>query len=73
MVPVKPGFFEALALRVGSLPARRVTWALVILFSAWVLLDVLVLQITSGMARSISFERSLAASRAVSAMMRLPV
>lgn len=52
MASAKPGFFEALTLRVGSLPARRVTWALVSLFSIWVMLDVLVLQFTSGMARS---------------------
>lgn len=37
---------------VGAWPARRVTWALVILFSAWVLLDVLVLHVSSGLAQS---------------------
>ena len=52
MPPVKPGFFETLSLWVGSLPARRVTWALVAVFSIWVLLDVLVLRLTSGMAQS---------------------
>ena len=52
MPPVKPGFFETLSLQVGSLPARRVTWALVVLFSMWVLLDVLALRLTSGMAQS---------------------
>ena len=52
MPPVKPGFFETLSLWLGSLPARRVTWALVALFSLWVLLDVLALRLTSGMAQS---------------------
>ena len=52
MPPVKPGFFETLSLQVGSLPARRVTWALVTVFSVWVLLDVLALRLTSGMAQS---------------------
>jgi adenylate cyclase len=45
-------FFERLTLRLGALPARRVTWGLVVVFSVWVLLDVMVLQLTSGMARS---------------------
>jgi len=44
--------FERLTLRLGALPARRVTWGLVLVFSAWVLLDVLVFHLTSGMARS---------------------
>ena len=47
-----PLFFERLTLRLGSLHARRVTWTLVLVFSVWVLLDVLVFQFTSGMARS---------------------
>ena len=47
-----PTFFERLTLRLGALPARRVTWGLVIVFSVWVLLDVLVVHLTSGMARS---------------------
>lgn len=34
------------------MPARRVTWSLVGVFSVWVLLDVLVLHFTSGIARS---------------------
>ena len=45
-------FFERLTLRLGALPARRVTWSLVLVFSVWVLLDVLVIHLTSGMARS---------------------
>lgn len=47
-----PGLLERLTLRLGALPARRVTWSLVAVFSVWVLLDVLVFQLTSGMARS---------------------
>ena len=39
-------------LRLGALPARRVTWFLVALFSVWMLLDVLVVQYSGGMARS---------------------
>ena len=46
------GLLERLNLRLGALPAKRVTWSLVLIFSVWVLLDVLVLQLTSGMARS---------------------
>jgi CHASE2 domain-containing sensor protein len=38
--------------RLGSLPASRVTWGLVILFSVWVLLDVFVLKLTGGLAQS---------------------
>ena len=34
----------------GALPARRVIWGLALLFCLWVLLDVLVLQFTSGLA-----------------------
>lgn len=45
-------WFKSLTLRAGALPARRVTWALVLLFSVWVLLDVFVLHFTSGIARS---------------------
>ena len=46
------GWFEALLQRVGALPARRVTWALVLFFSVWVLLDVFVLKLTGGLAQS---------------------
>ena len=45
-------FFERLTLRLGALHAQRVTWTLVVVFSVWVLLDVLVFQVTSGMALS---------------------
>ena len=50
--PQKPGFFTALTLRIGSLPAGRVTWALVLLFLVWVLVDVLLLKFSGGLARS---------------------
>jgi len=40
------------ALRIGSLPATRVTWALVVLFSIWVVLDVFVVKFTGGVAQS---------------------
>lgn len=46
------GWLGTLARRAGALPARRVTWSLVGLFSVWVLLDVFVLHFTSGIARS---------------------
>lgn len=46
------GLLDRLTLRLGALPARRVTWFLVALFSVWVLIDVLVVQYTGGMARS---------------------
>ena len=59
-------FFERLILRLGALPARRVTWGLVLVFSAWVLLDVLVFHLTSGMARS-SFDAMVRARVVVAA------
>jgi adenylate cyclase len=40
-----------LASRIGALPARRVTWGLVAVFSVWVLLDVLVFKFTGGLAK----------------------
>ncbi len=43
---------QAAASAIGALPARRVTWCLVIVFSLWVLLDVLMLRVTSGLATS---------------------
>ena len=45
-----PGQIRALTLRIGALPARRVTWSLVLLFSLWVLVDVFVLRLSSGLA-----------------------
>lgn len=38
--------------RVGALPAKRVTWGLVLIFSVWVLFDVFVLKLTGGLAQS---------------------
>ena len=43
------GRFRALTLRIGALPAKRVTWSLVLLFSIWVLVDVFVLRLSSGL------------------------
>ena len=38
--------------RLGGLPSSRVLLVLVIAFSGWILADVLVLRLTSGLARS---------------------
>ena len=46
------GLWDRISLRIGALPARRVTWGLVLVFSLWVLLDVLVLQVTGGLTQS---------------------
>lgn len=43
---------QAVAFALGALPARRVTWSLVLVFSLWVLLDVLVIKLTGGLANS---------------------
>lgn len=59
-------FFQRLTLRLGALPARRVTWALMLGFSVWVLLDVLVFRVTSGMALS-SFDAMVRARVAAAA------
>ena len=45
-------WWERVSNRIGAWPTRRVTWALVLAFSAWVLLDVLVLKVTGGLAQS---------------------
>ena len=37
--------------RLGALPAKRVTWGLVLLFSAWALLDVFVFKLSGGLAK----------------------
>jgi CHASE2 domain-containing sensor protein len=50
--------WKRLANRIGSLPARRVTWALVLLFSAWVVVDVFVLKLSTGLSQS-SFDAML--------------
>jgi len=44
--------WERIVSRIGSLPARRVTWTLVAIFSVWVLLDVFVLKVTGGLTQS---------------------
>ena len=41
-----------LANRLGALPARHVTWGLVLIFSTWVLADVLLFRLTGGLALS---------------------
>ena len=38
--------------RIGALPTRRVTWGLVLLFSAWVVLDIFIFKLTGGLAKS---------------------
>lgn len=43
---------QAVAFTLGALPARRVTWSLVVVFSVWVLLDVMVIKLTGGLAHS---------------------
>jgi adenylate cyclase len=43
---------EKITHAIGALPARRVTWGLVLVFSAWVVLDVMVFKISGGLARS---------------------
>jgi adenylate cyclase len=45
-------WWERLADRLGALPAKRVTWGLVLIFAIWVLLDVLIFQVTGGLAKS---------------------
>ncbi len=44
-------WIDALSARLGALPPRRVTWGLVAIFSAWVLLDVMHLRLTSGLSK----------------------
>jgi CHASE2 domain-containing sensor protein len=38
--------------RLGALPARRVTWGLVLTFSVWALLDIFVFQLSHGITQS---------------------
>ncbi|MBT9505215.1 CHASE2 domain-containing protein [Rhodoferax sp.] len=45
-------FLQGIAHRLGALPARRVTWGLVLFFSIWVVLDVFVLKLSGGVAQS---------------------
>ena len=44
-------WFDRLAEAIGTLAPRRVTWSLVVIFSTWVLLDVLVFRLTTGLAK----------------------
>ena len=44
--------WDRLSRRIGALPAKRVTWALVLVFAVWVLLDVFVFQLTGGLNQS---------------------
>jgi CHASE2 domain-containing sensor protein len=37
-----------LSRKLGALPPRKIIWGLVLVFSSWILLDVLVLKVTSG-------------------------
>jgi adenylate cyclase len=48
----KRGIYAQITLRLGALPARRVSWALVGLFTAWVLVDVFRLKLSGGLAQS---------------------
>ena len=45
-------WWDRFSRRIGAWPTRRVTWALVLAFSVWVLLDVMVLKVTGGLAQS---------------------
>ena len=44
--------WERINSRLGALPARRVTWTLVLVFSVWAVLDVFVFKLSSGLAQS---------------------
>lgn len=48
----KPGLFARVTVRLGGLPARHVSWALVLMFTAWVVVDVFMLRLSGGLARS---------------------
>ncbi len=45
-------FWDEIGWRIGALPVRRVIWTLVLIFSVWVILDVLVFKFSSGLTRS---------------------
>lgn len=49
---IKLGYWQQFTLWAGSLPAKRVIWSLALVFSGWVLIDVMILHITSGIALS---------------------
>lgn len=44
--------WRGLLILLGGWPARRVTWTLAVLVSAWAITDLLVLRVSSGLARS---------------------
>ena len=46
------GLWNRLSHRIGAMPARKVTWGLVMVFSAWVILDVFVFRLTGGLTQS---------------------
>ena len=47
----RASWLGALSAKLGALPPKRVTWGLVAIFSSWVLLDVMHLRLTSGLAK----------------------
>src|SRR5436190_8195645 len=47
----EPALLKRITDWVGPLPARRVAWILAISFSAWIVLDVLVFQLSIGLSR----------------------
>ena len=49
---IPKGIVQRIARHLGALPARRVTWGLVALFSLWALLDVFVFKLSGGLAKS---------------------
>jgi len=44
--------WQRLLNRIGALPTRRVSWGLVVLFSVWVVLDVFIVKLSGGLAKS---------------------
>ena len=44
--------FQRIVRHLGALPSRRVTWALVAVFSIWALLDVFAFKLAGGLAKS---------------------
>ena len=48
----KRTLWKRISRRLGALPARQVTWSLVLIFSAWAVLDVLVFKLSGGLAKS---------------------
>ena len=58
--------WERISSRLGALPAWRVTWGLVLVFSVWVVLDVFVFKLSGGLAQS-SFDAMVRARVVVAA------